>query len=51
MRYKLLIEAENDKLFIIDKYTNYIEVISNIDYENWLKTMKYKMDSMYINQV
>ena len=33
MRYELLIKGENDELFIFDESTNYVEKISNIDYE------------------
>jgi hypothetical protein len=32
-RYQLLINAENDKLLIIDDPINYIEAISDIDSE------------------
>jgi ABC-type multidrug transport system ATPase subunit len=38
-------------LIIIDEPTNYLEEISNIDFENWLKAMKSKMDSIYTNHV
>jgi hypothetical protein len=28
-----------------------MEAISNIDYEKWLKAIKFKMDFMFTNQV
>jgi hypothetical protein len=45
------VEADDDEMLILDELTNYIEVISNIDFEKWLKAMKSKMDSIYTNQV
>ena len=44
-------EVENDKLFILDVPTNYIEAIPNIDSKKQVKTMKYEMNSMYISQL
>ena len=34
-------EAENDQLLILDKHTNYIESISNIDSKKWLEAMRF----------
>jgi hypothetical protein len=42
-------EADDDELLILDKLTNYMEVISNIDYKKLLEVMKSEMDSMYTN--
>ena len=44
-------EVENNKLFILDDSTNYIEAISNIDSMKQIETMKYEMNFMYISQV
>jgi len=33
LRYQLLINAENDKLLMIDEPINYIEAIFDIDFE------------------
>jgi hypothetical protein len=43
------VEADDDELFILDETINYMEAISNIDYDKWLKPMKCEMDSMYTN--
>ena len=51
MRYEILMEAENNELSILDKPTNYIESISDIDSKKWIEAMKSKMDFMYTNQV
>jgi hypothetical protein len=42
-------EADDDELLILDKLINYMEVISNIDYEKLLEVMKSEMDSIYTN--
>jgi hypothetical protein len=42
-------EADDDELLILDKLINYMEVISNIDYEKLLEVMKFEMDSIYTN--
>ena len=44
-------EADDDKLLIVDEPTNYIEAISNIDLDKWLKVMKCEMNFMSTNQV
>jgi ABC-type cobalamin/Fe3+-siderophores transport system ATPase subunit len=41
------VEANDDELFILDEPTNYVKIISNIDFEKWLEAMKSYMDSMY----
>ena len=40
-------EANDDELFILDEPTNYVKIITNIDFEKWLEAMKSYMDSMY----
>jgi hypothetical protein len=45
------VEVDDDELFILDESTNYMEAISNIDSDKWLKAMKCEMDFMYTNQV
>jgi hypothetical protein len=42
-------EADDDELLILDKLINYMEVISNIDYEKLLEVMKSEMNSIYTN--
>jgi len=49
MRYQLLVEIDDEKLLILDKPTNYIEAISNIDYKKWFGANKSEMNSMYTN--
>jgi len=43
-------DAENDKLLMINEPTNYIESISDIDSKKWFEAMKSEMDFMYTNQ-
>jgi ABC-type multidrug transport system ATPase subunit len=42
-------EADDDKLLILNEPTNYMKAISNIDFKKWLESMKSKMDFMYTN--
>jgi hypothetical protein len=42
-------KADDDELLILDKLINYMEVISNIDYEKLLEVMKSEMNSIYTN--
>ena len=51
IRYQLLVEADDNELLIHDESTNYIEEISNTDFDKWIKFMKYEIDSIYTNQV
>ena len=44
-------DAENEKLLMINEPTNYIEAISDIDSKKWFEAMKSEMDFMYTNQV
>jgi uncharacterized UPF0160 family protein len=44
------VEADDNELLILDKPTNYMETIYNIDSKKWLEFMIFEMDSIYINQ-
>ena len=51
-RYGLLISEQKDVLLIEnDELTTYKESLNNSKSDQWIKTMKSKMDSMYTNQV
>jgi len=45
------VEIDDDKLLILDKPTNYMEAISNIDYKKWFRANKSEMNSMYTNYI
>jgi hypothetical protein len=44
-------KVKNNELLIFDELTNYVEQISKINFDKWLRAMKSKMDFTYINQV
>ena len=52
LRSGFVIENDNT-IYIIenDDPTTYSEVVMSSDSDKWLNTMKFKMDSMYANQV
>ena len=52
LRYGFIIENDNTSHIIRnDDLTTYSKAVMSNDSDKWLNTMKFKMDSMYTNQV
>ena len=52
LRYRFIIENDNTSHIIEnDDPTTYSKAVMSSDSDEWLKAMKFEMDSMYTNQV
>ena len=52
LRYGFIIENDNTfHIFKNDDLTTYSEAVMSSDSDKWLNIIKFKMDSMYTNQV